>query len=115
MPWSFQRKLAERAVARLTGVTGIVNLLRVSDRQTQMQAVTDIHAALRRAADIEADAIEVLIADGTVTLRGTVSSARAKRPHTTRFVRLMAFIRCATRFASGKTTDRRSCQFAAAK
>ncbi|WP_053568168.1 BON domain-containing protein [Caballeronia cordobensis] len=79
MPWSFQRKLAERAVARLTGVTGIVNLLRVSDRQTQMQAVTDIHAALRRAADIEADAIEVLIADGTVTLRGTVSSARAKK------------------------------------
>ncbi|KAK45639.1 ornithine aminotransferase [Caballeronia jiangsuensis] len=79
MPWSFQKKLAEHAVARLTGVTGLVNLLRVSDRQTQMQAITGIHAALRRAADIEADDIEVLVAHGTVTLRGTVSSPAAKK------------------------------------
>uniref|UniRef100_UPI0023F783A7 BON domain-containing protein n=1 Tax=Caballeronia sp. BR00000012568055 TaxID=2918761 RepID=UPI0023F783A7 len=77
-PWSFQRKLAEQAVARLSGITGVVNLLRVSDRQTQMQASTAIHAALRRAADIEADDIEVLVADGTVTLRGTVTSPAAK-------------------------------------
>ncbi|MFM0326502.1 BON domain-containing protein [Caballeronia glebae] len=78
IPWSFQRTLAEHAVARLSGITGVVNLLRVSDRQTQMQATTAIHAALRQAADIEADDIEVLVADGTVTLRGTVTSPAAK-------------------------------------
>lgn len=79
VPWSFQRKLAEHAVSRLTGITGVVNLLRVSDRQMQMQALSGIHAALRRAADIEADDIEVLVADGTVTLRGSVSSPVAKK------------------------------------
>jgi len=79
MPWSFQRKLAEHVVAHLTGITGIVNLLRVSDRQMQLQAMSGIHAAMRRAADIEADDIEVRVADGTVTLRGTVSSAAAKK------------------------------------
>jgi osmotically-inducible protein OsmY len=34
---------------------------------------------MRRAADIEADDIEMRVADGTVTLRGTVSSAAAKK------------------------------------
>ncbi|BCQ28940.1 BON domain-containing protein (plasmid) [Caballeronia sp. NK8] len=79
VPWSFQRKLAEQVVARLTGVTEVVNLLRVSDRQMRMQVISRIHAALRRAADIEADDIEVLVADGAVALRGTVSSPVAKK------------------------------------
>jgi osmotically-inducible protein OsmY len=79
VPWSFQRRLAERAIVPLMGITGIVNALRVSDRQIRMEVIAGIHAALRQAADIEADSIEVVVAESAVTLRGTVSSAAAKK------------------------------------
>jgi osmotically-inducible protein OsmY len=79
VPWSFQKKLAEHAIALLPGITEIVNVLKVSDRQLQMEAIGGIHTALRHAADIEAEGIEVTVSEGTITLRGTVSSTAVKR------------------------------------
>jgi hyperosmotically inducible protein len=70
--WSYQKKLAEAVVIPLQGVTSIVNRLRVSDRQVQMEVLGQIRAALRSDAQRHADAIRVQAQDGTVTLSGTL-------------------------------------------
>jgi hyperosmotically inducible periplasmic protein len=73
--WSYQKKLAEAVIVPVPGVTSISNKLHVSDRQVQMEVMTQIRAALRVAAERHADAIAVQAQDGTVTLRGTLPTA----------------------------------------
>ena len=73
--WSYQRKLAEEILEPLQGVTSISNELDVSDRQIQMEVSWRIRAALRVAAEAQADAIEVEARNGTVTLRGILPTA----------------------------------------
>jgi osmotically-inducible protein OsmY len=70
--WTYQKELAERTVALLPGVTSIRNALKVSDQQTRMEVMTRIRAALRNAAETQADAIDVSVCEGTATLRGTL-------------------------------------------
>ncbi|MEP9321804.1 BON domain-containing protein [Paraburkholderia phymatum] len=74
--WSYQRKLAEKVLVSLPGITSVSNKLRVSDRQIQLEVSARIRAALRVAAEKRADAIKVEVRDGVVTLRGQLPVGR---------------------------------------
>ena len=72
--WQFQRRAAERAVRRLTGVLGVTNLITV--RPTVEPKPSDlkrrIEKALVRSAETDAERIQVKVEGGKVTLEGTV-------------------------------------------
>lgn len=72
--WEHQRHNAEVAVRPLTGVVGIVNKIRLRERNVPEYVAHRIHEALARYADDEASHIEVLVDGETATLRGTVNS-----------------------------------------
>ncbi len=72
--WEHQRHNAEVAVRPLTGVLGVVNKIRLREREAPDYVAHRIHEALARYADDEATHIEVLVDGGTATLRGTVNS-----------------------------------------
>lgn len=70
--WRYQSDAAQRAIGRLTGVTGITNLLKVNP-SVRAEDVTDrIKKALLRDAELDASGIRVAVKDGTVTLEGKV-------------------------------------------
>lgn len=72
--WEHQRHNAEAAVRPLTGVLGVVNKIRLRERETPDYVAHRIHDALARYAEDEATHIEVLVDGATATLRGTVNS-----------------------------------------
>jgi osmotically-inducible protein OsmY len=72
--WQFQRREAERAVRRLTGVRGVTNLITVKpgvDPQPS-DIKRRIEDALVRSAETDAERITVKVEGGKVTLNGTV-------------------------------------------
>ncbi|MHB2205272.1 BON domain-containing protein [Methylobacterium sp. CM6257] len=70
--WHFQKSAAEAAVRRLSGVTGLINLIAIQPTATAPAIREKILAALKRDAELEADGINVKV-DGTrVTLEGRV-------------------------------------------
>jgi osmotically-inducible protein OsmY len=72
--WDFQRRLAERAVRKVTGVKGVLNLIKVEPRVTPMDLKAKIEEALKRSAEVHAKDIVVESDSGVVTLRGRVRS-----------------------------------------
>jgi hyperosmotically inducible protein len=72
--WTFQKKLAEATVAPLSGVVSINNRVRVSDRQIEMELMTQVRSAMRAAAERRADELTVQMRNGVATLRGPVPS-----------------------------------------
>ena len=72
----FQRSAAEHAVRRLEGVRGVKNDIRLQVRPALDPAdvKSQIVAAFRRSAEIDARDIAVGVRNGTVTLRGTVKT-----------------------------------------
>lgn len=72
--WEHQRHNAEAAVRPLTGVLGVVDKIRLREREAPDYVAHRIHEALARYAEDEATHIEVLVKGGTATLRGTVNS-----------------------------------------
>ncbi len=72
--WQFQRKLAESAVRKLIGVTGITNSIVIRTNVSPDKVQEHIEAALRRAAELDARAIAVEAQGSKVVLRGTVRS-----------------------------------------
>ncbi|CAG9165990.1 hypothetical protein LMG23992_00660 [Cupriavidus laharis] len=76
--WGYQRKVAERTVSHLRGVTGVTNLIKMHARVAPADVVERIEAALRRHAEREARHISISMKDGTVTLSGHVGT-RAER------------------------------------
>lgn len=71
---------AERAVARLYGVRGVVNRIGVTSAEpspTEVRAT--IEEALRRRAAHQASQIDVAVDGSLVTVRGTVTSAMERR------------------------------------
>jgi osmotically-inducible protein OsmY len=70
--WQYQKTEAERAVRRLTGVTGVTNLIAVKPRATSSDLKQKIQDALVRSAKMDASRITVDVDGGRVTLRGTV-------------------------------------------
>ncbi|ROT32274.1 BON domain-containing protein [Micromonospora sp. HM5-17] len=72
----FQKRAAERAVRRLTGVRGVTNLIAVRPPAPVSAADLErnIRDALRRRRDIDAELIDVDVAGGAVVLSGEVRS-----------------------------------------
>jgi osmotically-inducible protein OsmY len=72
--WEFQRQNAADAVRALTGVIGLTNGIALSARIVPDNVTSRIESALARQAEREAKAIQVLVNDHTVTLKGQVHS-----------------------------------------
>lgn len=70
----YQKEAAEGAVILLPGVRGVVNEIVVRPRASATQVRSQIEAAFRRSAELDARAIRVEAHDGRVTLRGDVRS-----------------------------------------
>jgi osmotically-inducible protein OsmY len=72
----YQRRAAERAVRRLTGVRGVTNLITIRPRVTPKpdEVTRRIKEALIRDVETDAERITVEVDGDTVILRGTVRS-----------------------------------------
>ena len=73
--YKYQQIEAELAVRNLTGVKGVSNLINLKKPAVLSSEVkANIDQALRRAAEVDADRINVSVVQDRVTLKGTVSS-----------------------------------------
>ena len=75
----FQKRDAERAIERLSGVRGVSNLLTVKPQPAPHDLQSQIQKALVRNAQTDASRITVEVQGSTVILRGTVSSYAEKK------------------------------------
>jgi osmotically-inducible protein OsmY len=74
--WEYEKRAAERAVRRLSGVRDVVNMIKVRPRVTPSpeRLTQQIQDALVRNAETDAERIRVEVQDNKVILRGTVRS-----------------------------------------
>jgi osmotically-inducible protein OsmY len=72
--WQYQKQDAERVVRRLTGVTGVTNLITVKPRGAASELKEKIEKALIRSAETDAKGITVEVDRDAVILKGTVKS-----------------------------------------
>lgn len=72
--WQYQREEAYRAIRRLAGVAGITNSIEVMPKASVPDVRAKIMAALKRNAELEADAIKVTVKDAKVILEGKVNA-----------------------------------------
>ena len=72
--WRFQREAAEAAVRQLSGVVGVSNLIEVKPNVAPRDIKQKILDALKRNAELEADAIRVDVTEGNVVLEGNVKT-----------------------------------------
>lgn len=72
--WQFQRTGAEVAVRKLSGVVGVTNLIEVRPTIRAENVKAKIMEALKRSAELEADAITVKVSEGKVTLEGRIKA-----------------------------------------
>lgn len=70
--WRYQAEVAERAIARLGGVKGIANAIRVKPAVRAEDVTNLVRKALLRDAELDASGIRVAVQDGTVVLEGKV-------------------------------------------
>jgi osmotically-inducible protein OsmY len=74
LEWNYQRDRAERAVQRVRGAKGVINLITLKPRATAFELRQRIEDALKRRAALDATSITVESNGSEVTLRGTVRS-----------------------------------------
>lgn len=73
--WQYERAAAENEVRRLTGVVGVINQITLKPRAQSSDIRRTIEEALKRRAEIEAQAVKVVVLDGgKVQLNGSVHS-----------------------------------------
>jgi osmotically-inducible protein OsmY len=72
--WQYQKSACESAVRKLTGVVGVSNFIGVKPRLQASDVHGIIMAALKRNAEVEADAIRVIVSGDKVTLEGKVNA-----------------------------------------
>ena len=72
--WQFERSAAERAVFGLSGLQGINNQITVKPNAAPNDVETQIEAAFKRSAILDAKQIKVQDDGGKVTLSGNVGS-----------------------------------------
>jgi len=77
--FGFQKSDAERAVRRLSGVKGVINLITVKPRPSPSDLKQQIERALIRNAETDARNITVEVQGSKVILRGTVRSYAEKQ------------------------------------
>ena len=74
LEWQYQKEDAERVVRRISGVTGVSNLITLKPRVSPQDLKQQIEKALVRSAEVDAQRIAVDIDGGKVILKGTVRS-----------------------------------------
>jgi osmotically-inducible protein OsmY len=74
--WLYQKETAAKRVAELEGVTSVFNQITIRARKTAdaRDVKTQIMGALHRHANVEASRVQVSVADGRVTLDGTIDA-----------------------------------------
>jgi osmotically-inducible protein OsmY len=72
--WNYTREIAEKAVRRLTGIKGVVNMVQLKPHVEPTEIKRKIEEALKRSAEIDANHITVEARGGEVILNGTVRS-----------------------------------------
>jgi osmotically-inducible protein OsmY len=72
--WQYQKERAYQAVADMGGIVGVYNRVDLKPRPSAGDVKSRIEQALKRNAELEADAIKVNVNDGTVTLEGKIKS-----------------------------------------
>ena len=72
--WQYQRRAAEDAVRKLSGVTAVVNNIKLRPMAEVADIRKEIEDAFARHAQLEAKAIRVSVLDGNVSLEGVVDS-----------------------------------------
>jgi osmotically-inducible protein OsmY len=72
--WQYQKQDAERVIRRLTGVTGLTNLITVEPRVAASELKEKIEKALVRSVETDAKRITVEVDGDAVILKGTVKS-----------------------------------------
>ncbi len=77
--YGFQKRDAERAVQRLSGVKGVTNLITIKPLVSPTDLNQQIERALVRNAETDARQITVEVQGGKVILRGTVRSYAEKQ------------------------------------
>jgi osmotically-inducible protein OsmY len=77
--YAFQKRDAERAVQRLSGVKGVTNLITIKPRVSPTDLKQQIERALVRNAQTDARHITVEVQGSKVSLHGTVRSYAEKR------------------------------------
>ena len=77
--WEFQRQAAKTAVADLTGVRGISNLIKLSGIAKPADIKNRIASAFQRHASLDSDKISISVDGSKVTLSGKVRSLAEKR------------------------------------
>lgn len=77
--WYYQKQMAENSVRKLSGVTGISNLIRIVGGAHSADVKRRIEGALKRSAELAARHIQVEVANGRVTLTGTVTAWNERR------------------------------------
>jgi len=78
VPWHFQRIAAESGVRKITGVTGITNLISIKAHVQASDIKKRIEEALKRSAEVEANSIRVVVTDSSVRLEGKVHDWRER-------------------------------------
>ena len=72
--WQYQKEDAERVVRRLTGITGVTNMITVTPRVAASDLKQKIEKALVRSVETDAKNITVEVDGDAVILKGTVKS-----------------------------------------
>jgi osmotically-inducible protein OsmY len=78
--WNFQRLAAESDMHKLSGVIGVINLITLAPETQKADVKQRITEALKRNAEVEANAIQVSVRDGgVISLEGEVESWDERR------------------------------------
>jgi osmotically-inducible protein OsmY len=77
--WQYQRDAVSEAIRYLTGVKGVTNLVALKSPISRTAVKTDIEAALKRSAEIDAQKIGVATNGHIVTLTGEVRSSGERK------------------------------------
>ena len=72
--WEYQRGAAANTIRDLLGVRGVTNTISLEPHPSALDVKSQIEAALKRSAEVDARRINVAVADGNVTLSGHVHS-----------------------------------------
>jgi len=72
--WDYQRQAASRAVRHLMGVTGVSDQISIKPAVSLSAVKTDIEAALKRRAAVDAHDISVEVKGSDIFLTGTIHS-----------------------------------------
>lgn len=72
--WQYQKDSAYRAIRDMEDITGIYNSIELRPQATSADIKSRIEAALKRNAELEADAIKVNVSNGNVVLEGKIKT-----------------------------------------